>query len=641
MDVNSHIFFFDNLFCIKNNVDTPDGYVQISGFTDDAPQLVKDKLKVGDRIIAVDSSLGSNLWPISNVEGAVSAVTTRLPGQPVRLRFERLVQKGTDLANIKSLNNDNKSKNQSLTKDLLSTYTKFQAKEQKDENMQLLSRCRDVLKRYIYVYDRNNERSAGVPALVADRVLESLADASASLDAKTLSLVMNAYMVCKQPQEALRIFEASVGLAADGSTRLVDQVVKGKTGGQIVVSEKGLNLFTATDLIRAHSQTGDLSAARRVLAAMEGDNAIINGISASNWNTQYKADTKCYNSILAAVANSKVPDLGFAEELYGTMCEPVIFNTPRPKKTVVTYNTMINIYSKCGRRNEAFALLNEMLDAGLKPDKFTITSLVNTVVADGDIETALNLLNEMKKAGIKADVVGYNTVIKALCDKSQWFEAKTLVAEMEARGVKPDGKTYGLLMNGLLKLNKPGPCLTLFESACADQNTAPLMENVQLYTTAITAAATLGDYERALELVSRMTFAGVKPNMKTLTSLMGACITGENYGYALDVYKKISNPDGYAMMLGIRAQSKVGDFDTALSMVDKNKDMTGKQIMSSYNYIITCALEAKNFDAAKEAMVSICDCNSVIYFPFFISHYLTCIIYYTKEQSNWKQFHSI
>lgn len=613
--------------------DTPDGYVQISGFTDDAPQLVKKKLKVGDRIIAIDSSLGSNLWPISNVEGAVSAVTTRLPGQPVRLRFERVVEKGTDLTNIQSLNNDNKKNLQmqnSLAKDLLSRYNKYQTVESV-QNQQLLSRCRDVLKRYIYVYDPNNDKNtAGVPALVADRVLESLSASSASLDAKTLSLVMNAYLVCKLPSKALHIFEAAVGIAADGSARKVDEVViKGKKGGQIVRNMNSLNLYTATDLIRAHAQLGDVISARRVLAAIEGDdNTTFNGSTkAINWNANYKADTKCYNTILAAVANSKEVDIQFAEDLYGIMCEPVLFNTPRPKKNIVTYNTMINIYARCGKRDNAFKLLNEMLDAGLKPDKFTITSLVNSVVDDGDIDTALNLLSEMKKAGIKADVVGYNTVIKALCDKSKWFEAKTLVADMEARGIKPDSKTYGLLMNGLLKLNKPGPCLTLFESACADQNTAPLMQNVQLYTTAITAAATLGDYERALEYVSRMTFSGVKPNIKTLTSLMGACLTGKNYDYALDVFKKISKPDGYAQMLGVRAYASLGEFDSALSMVDKNKEMSGKEIMSSYNYIISCALVQRNYSAATAAMV--CDQVSTLitlFFPGcnFISNFLFC-----------------
>ena len=208
-----------------------------------------------------------------------------------------------------------------------------------------------------------------------------------------------------------------------------------------------------------------------------------------------------YNTVLAAIARAKNMDITAAEKLYNTMCEPVLFNTPRPKKNVVTYNTMISAYANSDRRTDAFRLLSELMDAGFKPDKFTITSLLKAVVDDGDIDTAINLLSDMKKAGIKTDVVGYNTVIGALCEKSQWFEAKSLVGDMELRGIKPDSKTYGLLMNGLLKLNKPGPCLTLFESACSDQTTAALMENVQLYTTAITAAGTLGDYERALELV--------------------------------------------------------------------------------------------------------------------------------------------
>ena len=609
-----HFEFLRRSLCLISNLaDTPDGYVQISGFTDDAPQLATDKLKVGDRIIAVDSSLGSNLWPVSNVDGAVSAVTTRLPGQPVRLRFERVIEKGTDFSQLQSVTDvQDEPKEKNLAQDLLSTYSNYQATAPStttaistaNDNDQLLARCRDVLKRYIYVYDPNTERSPGVPALVADRVLESLAAASASLDAKTLSLVMNAYIVCKKPREALRIFEATVGLAADGSSRETDETIVGKNGGQVVPSSYGLNLYTATNLIRAHSQLGDASSARRILSCIEGDEVNVNGIIAQNWDASFKADTKCFNTVLSAVSNSKDARIDTVEEIYNTMCEPVLFSTPRPKKNVVSYNTMISAYARCGRRTDAFTLLNEMLEAGLKPDKYTITSLVVAVVKDGDIDTALNLLSDMKKAGIKADAVGYNTVIRSLCDNSQWFEAKSLVADMESRGIKPDSKTYGLLMNGLLKLNKPGPCLTLFESACSDQTTAALMENVQLYTTAITAAATLGDYERALELVSRMTLAGVKPNMKTLTALVGACLTGKSYKYALDVYKKIAKPDGYAMMLGVRAHCETGEFETAIKMVDGNKMMSGKQTMSSYNYIIKSALESMNYSVAQDAMVS-------------------------------------
>ena len=593
--------------------DTEDGYVQISGFTDDAPDMVTKKLKVGDRIIAVDSSIGSNMWPVSHVEGVVSAVTTRLPGQPVQVRFERVVEEGIDLSKIESLAGaKGKAKvgasGETLTKSLLGTYSKFSAKTDVVQSKDLLSRCRSVLNRYISVYDPQSERSKGVPGLVADRVMESLAEASASLDAKTLSLVMNAYITCNQPKDALKAFEVAVGLKADGSSGTPDAKIQAKKAkNSVVTSLSGLHLYTATDVIRAHALLGDSFAARRVLAAIQGGIASFDGVPSFSWGGKIRADTKCYNAVLTAVVNTN--DIEAAEEMFNRMCDPDRFPTAQPKKNLATYNTMIGMYARCGRRQEAFEVFRSMKTTGTKPDKFTITALIKAVVADGDFETARNLLRDMKKAGIDADVVAYNTVIRELCQRSAWFEAKELVAEMESSGVNPDSKTYGLLMNGLLKLRKPGPCLTLFESACSDQRTAGLMENVKLYTTAITAAASMGDYERAFELVSRMNFAGVKPNMKTLTALMGACVSADKHEFALDVYKKMKSPDGYALTLALRAHSGLGDVDKALSMMQSSDILSGKQIMLSYNYMFGTALGKRDYESAQKIMV----CSHVLH----------------------------
>ena len=142
-------------------------------------------------------------------------------------------------------------------------------------------------------------------------------------------------------------------------------------------------------------------------------------------------------------------------------------------KGLVTYNTMIELYARAGKRSEAFAVYNSMRDTGLKPDKITMTSLIKAVVQDGDIVTACVFLRDMKVLNFETDVVAYNTVIRSLCDKLWWYDARELVAEMEECGIRPDEKTYGLLMNGLLKANKPAACLNLFEAACTDQRTDP------------------------------------------------------------------------------------------------------------------------------------------------------------------------
>lgn len=595
-------------------LDKEDGYVHVTGFTEKASMLVRERLMIGDRVVAVEASMGGNMWPVSNVNGAISACTSRLPGQPVKIRFERVVKEvgQTDIAaEDASVHGVESSIESSIER------------SQSPTNIKLLARCCDVLKRYIAVYDSKSSRHASVPDLVADRVLETLADGSATLDPKTLSLVMNSYLLCGRPEKAIRAFEAAVGLAADGSKQKTDVVIRGKQqGSRIIADITAIDLFTGTDLIRAHSQLGDYLSARRVLAAMEGNGVVLDGIRTPKWPGTIKVDTQSYNSVLAAAAANAEGELGMsvARDVFNSMSEPLLFTTATPKKDLVSYNIMIEAFARAGKRSDAFAIYNSMREAGVNPDKVSITSLIKAVVQDDDIETARLFLKDMKNNNIDADVVAYNTVIGGLCDKLQWYDANELVAEMEASGISPDQKTYGLLMNGLMKANKPGACLTLFEAACADQRTVALTENVQLYTTAVTAAGTLGDYERALDLVSRMTFAGVKPNMKTLTSLMGACLSGGRPDFAVDVFKKIKRPDGLALTRGVKAYCENKDFGPALDIIESQSDkerciMTGKQVMSNYDYVLRCTLESRNYTAAQNIMVRIIP--EVSYFKMF------------------------
>jgi len=275
-----------------NIADKEDGFVTVTGFTEKASMLVRERLMIGDRVVAVESSMGGNMWPVSNVNGAVSACTSRLPGQPVRIRFERIV-KGIGGTNANVLDKG----------DGVNAMEKSIERSQSRTDEKLLARCCDVLKRYISVYDPKSPRAAAVPALVADRVLETLADASATLDPKTLSLVMNSFILCSKPEDAIRAFEAAVGMSADGSKHKTDVVIRGKQeGSRIIADITAIDLFTGTDLIRAHAQIGDFNSARRVLAAMEGDDILIDGIPNLRWPGQVKVDTRSYNSVLAAAA---------------------------------------------------------------------------------------------------------------------------------------------------------------------------------------------------------------------------------------------------------------------------------------------------------------------------------------------------
>jgi pentatricopeptide repeat protein len=574
--------------------------VQVTGFTEIASKLVKYAVNVGDRILAVDSSLGGSMWPVSTTAGVISACTSRLPGQSVTMRFERstvnMVEEPPSTVSPSS------SASVSTRSATLPTTGEATAET-------LLKRCRDVLRKY-NTEEQQNERTKfsdkyAVPALVADKVLDAVASASVSLDAKTLSLVMNAYLSCKQPTGAIRAFEAAVGISADGSSSPATTIINGKEKGTLVPNYGALNVYTVSSLMRAHSILNDTGSVFRVLAALEGKSGLeISGKKTGSWPYygSMLPDTQLYNIALSAAAKSgESSSLEDVFALFNSM-EDRSGREGRPVKDRVSYNTVINALTKAGKYEESFTSFYTMKRSGIKPDQFTYTSLVKACVREGDLQ---ELLFDMREKGVKPDLVMYNFMIKILCEGGQWYEAKKLVTQMEAAGIAPDSMTYGFLMNGLLTANKPSACLSLFEAACADSKTISLTENVHLYTTAITAASALENHEKAFFLINRMKIAGVKPNIKTLTALMGACMSSGKYTLATEVYRQVEKPDSFAMSKGVEAFCLNGDFEEAFKILsDKEcvKGLSGKQQMMAYGHLLRTSLAGGNMKVGRATL---------------------------------------
>ncbi len=605
--------------------DTDDGYVTVTGISDKASEVVAKNIRVGDRVLSVESSIGGKMWDVYNTDGLTSAVTTRLPGQPVRIRFERVETIDDEAVTARLPQTENASSSKSTMTDAVDGFRRAgrvaasseapaaQAQtvlpgSQSAAQKMLLSRSRDLLRTFI----ARNEVTKNLK--VADRVIEAVVDSGAALDGRTLTLILTAYNMCNNADKTIQTFEEVFGLAGDGTDKEVERVHDGKLSADIAA----LNTFTISGLLRAHAVRGDYESALRVLAAMEGDATMsIGGKATRSWSGKgdplnMLPDTRAYNIALAAAANRGTKEgLDAAVSIFESMPNPSLKNPPlgKPAKNLVTFNTMINAYAKFGHYEDAHDVFKSLKQSKLQPDRVTYTALIKTSIKSGNIEKALDILDDMKWASIKPDIVSYNTIIEALCNANRLFEAKDLINEMETTRVSPDSMTYGLLMKGLLRANKPGPCLTFFESACSDERTVALTENVQLYTTAISAAAALGDHERALELVSRMNQAGVRPNKKTLTALMGACIAGRKYESAAEIFSKIKKPDSHAISVGLQALCMSGKFDAAFELINDQrsgqKTLSGKQVMSGFNNLLQSALESGEYDIARETLTSL------------------------------------
>ena len=597
----------------------------MTGISDKASEVVTRNIRVGDKVVSAESSIGGQMWEVSNTDGLTSAVTSRLPGQPVRIRFERVETLDEEAVAARLSQIDKASSSKSTMSDAVAGFRRAgkiaassEAPAAKAQQVlpgsqsvaqkMLLSRSRDLLRTCI----ARNEVTKNLK--VADRVIEAVRGSGAALDGRTLTLILTAYNMCNNADKTIQTFEEVFGLAGDGSEKEVTQA----HDGRLSVDIAALNTFTISALLRAHAVRGDCESALRVLAAMEGDATVsINGKPTRSWSGRgdplnMLPDTRAYNIALAAAANRRTKEgLDSAVSIFESMPNPSLSNPPlgKPAKNLVTFNTMINAYAIFGHYEDAFDVFKTLKDSKLQPDQVTYTALIKASIKGGNIEKSLDILDDMKWVGIKPDIVSYNTIIEALCNANRLFEAKDLINEMETTRVSPDSMTYGLLMKGLLKANKPGPCLTFFESACSDERTVALTENVQLYTTAISAAAALGDHERALDLVARMNQAGVRPNKITLTALMGACISGRKYEAAAEIFSKIKNPDSYSISVGLQALCKSRQFDAAFELITDQrsgqKTLSGKQVMSGFNNLLQSALQSGEYTIARKSLTSL------------------------------------
>eukprot|EP00542_Grammatophora_oceanica_P011517 CAMPEP_0194040620 /NCGR_PEP_ID=MMETSP0009_2-20130614/12585_1 /TAXON_ID=210454 /ORGANISM="Grammatophora oceanica, Strain CCMP 410" /LENGTH=1010 /DNA_ID=CAMNT_0038683811 /DNA_START=131 /DNA_END=3163 /DNA_ORIENTATION=+ len=595
--------------------ETEDGYVVVTGYTESASKLVRMAVQVGDRILAVGSVVGDKLWPVSTAEGVISACTSRLPGQSVTMRFERPAVL-MDAPAVSSTTPTVEASTESLTTEgttVTMTTAPRSASIQSvltgtEKHQQLLSRCQDVLSRYMEgeaMFERSKYVGKyNIPGLVADKVLDAVATANASLDARTLALVMKAYMKSKKPISAIRTFEAAVGVKADGSVGPALAKVTGKESGSLVPNIKALNLYTASSLMRAFSISKDYGTVKRILSAMEGRCVGIvdgNGFETAAW-PGVQPDSTAYNIALSAAARSGPLYLKEMTLLFKNMSDGA---DGRPRRDAVSYNTLIDALAKAGYHEKAFTAFYRMEDAKISPDTFTYTSLVRACESEADMQ---ELLYDMKDKGLKPTVLIYNTMIQRLCDKGKWYDAKKLVGQMEGDGLKPTSMTYGWLMSGFTKAGKPGASLMLFEAANSNPNTAELTENVHLFTSAISAAAAMDDHERALSLVQRMQNAGVKPNIRTKTTVMTACLNAGKPNLAADVYRTIRKPDAAAYSKGMEALCASGDMEAAYRILTSKSVagcLRGKRAMFAHRQLLGYSLAGGDFELARKVMTNL------------------------------------
>ncbi|PON67702.1 Tetratricopeptide-like helical domain containing protein [Parasponia andersonii] len=118
--------------------------------------------------------------------------------------------------------------------------------------------------------------------------------------------------------------------------------------------------------------------------------------------------------------------------------------------TAVTYTTIVDALYKKGQAEEAEKLWKTMVDNGCEVD----VAAYNVRIMHshgGEPENVKALIDEMSNAGLKPDTISYNYLMTCYCRSGKMDEAKKVYEGLEGNGCKPNAATFRTLIYYLCK----------------------------------------------------------------------------------------------------------------------------------------------------------------------------------------------
>ncbi|KAF8369503.1 hypothetical protein HHK36_032478 [Tetracentron sinense] len=342
-----------------------------------------------------------------------------------------------------------------------------------------------------------------------------------------MGLAQNDYFV-----EALEVFKEMLVNGVTPNEVTLASVISAYThvgeiqnGGMIhaIVIKLGLEAFNlvSTNLVHMYSLCSDIGAAKIIFDKMPERNIV-------TWNVMLNG-------------YSKVGYVDLARDLFERI----------PVKDVVSWGTIISGYVRVGKLDEALTMYREMLRAGVGPNEVMIVDLVSACGRSAAIDEAcckINLACLQFELGNKDNVSSWNALIVGFVRNGMVTSARQIFNEM-------------------------------------------LERDVISWSSMISGHAQNGQPQLALELFHEMVASGVQPNEITMVSILSAIATSgtlEHGRWAHDYIHNNSIPLNDNLSAGlIDMYAKCGSINKALEVFYQIRDKAAS--VSPWNAII-CGL---------------------------------------------------
>ncbi|GLT75235.1 hypothetical protein SLA2020_469740 [Shorea laevis] len=302
----------------------------------------------------------------------------------------------------------------------------------------------------------------------------------------------------------------------------------------IVITGVEIDLILRNALLDMYAKSGRLHLAQRVFDRMADKNVV-------SWTTLLGAYAKCGLLELAQQIFSQMPEKNLvswnsmiscyvregqcreALALFQNMCDSGVLPDEAALVSVLSACSQIGDLV-LGKKTHNYVCSNDII-----PSVTLYNSIIDMYAKCGALESVVNIFNKMPEKNL----VSWNVVIGALALHGRGLEAINVFEEMLAHGISPDGITFTGLLSACSHSGLVGQGHYYFDKMTTVYRIPCEIEH---YACMVDLLGRGGLLEEAVRLIKGMP---LKPDVVVWGALLGACRMHGNVNIARQVLKQI------------------------------------------------------------------------------------------------------
>lgn len=229
-----------------------------------------------------------------------------------------------------------------------------------------------------------------------------------------------------------------------------------------------------------------------------------------------------------------------------------------PEKNVVSWNALISCYTQNDLFAEAMALFQEMVAGGVRPDEFSLSTILNTATGLGDIRQGRKVHGYLIKLGYDGDPFSSNALVDMYAKGGDLGGAITVFGNIPG----PDIVSWNAIIAGCVFHDYHDKALELLDQ----MNRSGLCPNMFTLSSALKASAALGVPELGKQFHAKLIKMDIMRDPFVTTGLIDMYSKCHLMKDAIRVYLLMPEKDMVAMNAMICGYSQNGEYVEALSL---------------------------------------------------------------------------